>query len=156
MITVTIRVKLILKAFGYTVAILVGVFIFAIIVWAATSNQNLTTCTFWGGLLLGILAVITDELQKREALVLQQSRERSTMTPPSDTPTLAAYALGTHQVSTATSIDLNLGIFDLHVGVRTDLERSKCVPSRACAYQPDHTGLKGSTYHDHDRNIHAF
>ena len=121
MITVTIRVKLILKAFGYTVAILVGAFIFAIIVWAATSNQNLTTCTFWGGLLLGILAVITDELQ--------QSRERSTMTPPSDTPTLAAYALGTHQVSTATIIDLNLGIFDLHVTRCTDLERSKSVPT---------------------------
>ncbi len=155
MITVTIRVKLILKAFGYTVAILVGAFIFAIIVLAATSNQDLTTCTFWGGLFLGTLAVLTDELKKREASLTQDAHERSTVAVPSDTSELAAYALGTHQVSTATSIDLNLGIFDLHVGVRTDLERSKSVPSRARAYQPDHTGLKGNTDHDHDRNIYA-
>ena len=129
MITVTIRMKLILKAFGYTIAILGGAFIFAIIVLAATSNQNLTACTFWGGVFLGILAVLTSELQKRVTLVLQQSQGRSAMTPPSDTPTLAAYALGTHQVSTATNIDLNLGIFDLHVTRCTDLERSKSVPT---------------------------
>ncbi len=130
MITVTIRVKLILKAFGYTIAILGGAFIFAIIVWALTSNQDLTTCTFWGGLFLGILAVLTYELQKREALVMQQLHEKQAVAAPSHTPVVAGYALGTHQVSTATSIDLNVDIFDLHVGIRTDLERSKCVRSQ--------------------------
>jgi hypothetical protein len=83
------------------------------IFWTATSNQDLTTCTFWGGLFLGILAVLTDELRKREALI---AHERTTVGASSHTPSRAAYTLGTHQVSTATSIELDLGIFDLHVG----------------------------------------
>jgi hypothetical protein len=83
MVTVTIRVKLILKSFGYTVAILGGAFIFAMIVWAATSNQDLTTCTFWGGQFLGILAVLTDELKKREGLLMQHAYERSAVAAPS-------------------------------------------------------------------------
>jgi len=49
LITLTIPVKLILKAFEYTVALLGGAFISAMIVWVVTSNQGLTTCTFWGG-----------------------------------------------------------------------------------------------------------
>jgi len=130
MITLTIQVKLILKAFRYTVAILVGSLILAIIVLAVTANQDLTTCTFWGGLFLGILAVLTDELKKREALLTQHAHERSAVAAPSHTPVLTEYALGTHQVSTATIVDLNVGMFDLHVGVRTDLERSKCVLSK--------------------------
>ncbi len=88
MLIVTIRMKLILKAFGYTVALLAGAFIFAMIVWVVTSNQDLTTCTFWGGLFLGILAVLTDALQKREALVLQQSREQTAVTAHPNTPVL--------------------------------------------------------------------
>ncbi len=123
MITLTIRVKLILKAFGYTAAILVGSFILAILVVTVTANQDLGTYAFWGGILLGILAVLTDELQKREALVMQQWQEKQAGAAPSHTPVVAAYALGIHQVSTATSIDLNVDIFDLHVGVRTDLQR---------------------------------
>ena len=130
MITLTIRVKLILKAFGYTAAILVGSFILAIIVVAITANQDLGTYTFWGGILLGILAVLTDELRKREALLTQHAHERTAVAAPSHTPVVAEYALGTHQVGTATIVDLNLGIFDLHVGIRTDLERSKCVRSQ--------------------------
>ncbi len=67
MITLTIPVKLILKGFEYAVALLGGAFIFAMIVSVVTSNQGLTTCVFWSGLFLGILAVLTSELQKREA-----------------------------------------------------------------------------------------
>jgi len=130
MITLTIRVKLILKAFGYTAAILVGSYILATIIWTVTGNPDLGTYTFWGGLFLGILAVLTDALQKGEALVMQQGREKQAVAAPSHTPVVAEYALGTHQVGTATIVDLNLGIFDLHVGIRTDLERSKCVRSQ--------------------------
>jgi len=130
MITLTIRVKLILKAFGYTAAILVGSYILATIIWTVTGNPDLGTYTFWGGLFLGILAVLTDALQKREALVMQQGWEKQAVAAPSHTPVVAEYALGTHQVGTATIVDLNLGIFDLHVGIRTDLERSKCVRSQ--------------------------
>lgn len=119
--------KLILKAFGYTIAILVEAFIFAITTWAATQNQDLGTYAFWGGIFLGILAVLTDELKKREALVTQYAHERTAVTTPSHMPVLSEYALGTHQVSTTTVVDLNSGMFDLHMGIRTDLERSKCV-----------------------------
>jgi hypothetical protein len=136
MITLTIRVKLILKAFGYTAAILVGSYILATIIWTVTGNPDLGIYAFWGGLFLGILAVLTDALQKREALVMQQGQEKQAVAAPSHTPVVAEYALGTHQVSTATSIDLNVDIFDLHVGVRTDLERSKCVRSQ---HVPTHT-----------------
>ncbi len=142
MITFTIRVKLILKAFGYTAAILVGAFFFAIISWAATQNQDLGTYAFWGGIFLGILAVLTDELKKREALLPQHAHERSAVAAPSHGPVLAEYALGAHQVSTATIVDLNVGMFDLHVGVRTDLERSKCVLSQ---HAPTHTPVKQIT-----------
>jgi hypothetical protein len=142
MITLTIRAKLILKAFGYAAAILVGSYILATIIWTVTGNPDLGTYTFWGGLFLGILAVLTDALQKREALVMQQGREKQAMAVPSHTPVVAAYALGTHLVSTATSIDLNVDIFDLHVGVHTDLERSKCVRSQ---HVPTHTPINQIT-----------
>ena len=142
MITVTIRVKLILKAFGYTIVILAGAFIVAMIVWIVTSNQDLTTCTYTGSLFLGILAVLTSELQKRETLVLQQLQRKQEVAIPSHTPVVAEYGLGTHQVRTATILDLNLGIFDLHVGVRTDVERSKCVRSQ---HVPTHTPINQIT-----------
>jgi hypothetical protein len=127
LITLTIPVKLILKGFEYAVALLGGAFIFAMIVWVVTSNQGLTTCVFWSGLFLGILAVLTSELQKREALVLQQSREQTAMTAHPNAPMLTQYVPGTFQVSTKTIVDLNLGIFDLKLALRTDLERSKSV-----------------------------
>ncbi len=41
------------------------------------------------------------------------------------TSLLTEYALGTYQVSTATSVD---SFFDVHVNICTDLERSKSVP----------------------------
>ena len=125
MTTLTIRV--ILKAFGYTVILLAGVFILAMIVWTMTSNQDLTTCTFWSGLFLGILAVFTDELQQREALVLQQSREQTAVTARPNVPMLTQYVPGTFQVSTKTIVDLNLSIFGLKLAFRTDVERSKSV-----------------------------
>lgn len=129
MITFTIRVKLILKAFGYTAAILVGAYILATIIWIVTGNPDLGTYAFWGGLFLGILAVLTDALQKREAPVMQQWQEEQAVAAPSHTPVVAEYGLGTHQVRTATIVDLNLGIFDLHLTKCTDSERSKSVPS---------------------------
>ncbi len=100
LITLTIPVKLILKAFEYTVALLGGAFISAMIVWVVTSNQGLTTCTFWGGELLGILAVLTGELRKRAALVLQQSREQTAVAAHPIAPVLTEYVLSTFQVST--------------------------------------------------------
>ncbi len=69
----------------------------AIIVLVVTANQALGTYAFWGGMFLGILAVLTDALQKREALVMQQLQEKQAMAVPSHTPVVAAYALGTHQ-----------------------------------------------------------
>ena len=129
MITVTIRVKLILKAFGYTVAIFVGACIFGQFIWAATGSGDLGGLGISRGLFLGILAVLNDELRKREALLAQRAHERTAVGASSHTPELVAYALGTHQVSTATIVDLNLGIFDLHMTKCTDLERSKSVPT---------------------------
>ncbi len=127
MITSTIRVKLILKAFGYAVALLAEAFIFAMIVWTTTSNQDLTTCTFWCGLFLGILAVLTGELRKRAALVLQQSHEQTAVAAHPIAPVLTEYVPSPFQVSTKTIEALNLGIFDLKLAFRTDLERSKSV-----------------------------
>ncbi len=127
MIRLTIRVKLILRAFGYTAAILVGSYILATIIWAVTGNPDLGTCTFWGGELLGILTVLTGELRKREALVLQQSHEQTAVAAHPNTPVLSQYVPGTVQVSTKTIVDLNLSIFDLKLALRTDLERSKSV-----------------------------
>src|SRR5260370_3949404 len=58
LITVTIRVKLILKAFGYAVTILVAAFILAMITWTMTSNHSLTTCDSCTALVLRILIVL--------------------------------------------------------------------------------------------------
>jgi len=123
----TLTIRVILKAFGYTVILLAGALILAMIAWAVTANQGLTTCTFWSGLFLGILAVFTDELQQREALVLQQSREQTAVTARSNVPMLTQYVPGTFQVSTKTIVDLNLSIFGLKLAFRTDVERSKSV-----------------------------
>ncbi len=68
MITLTNRVYLILKAIGYTVAILMGTFISAELVWAITGSGDLGGLAFWSSLFLGILAVLVGELKKHEAL----------------------------------------------------------------------------------------
>ena len=92
MITFTIRANLILKAFGYTATILVGAFIFAIITWATTQNQDMKTYAFWGGIFLGILKVLTDELKKREAC----PRNTRTSEAQSRRPPMRLYWLSTH------------------------------------------------------------
>ncbi len=119
-----------LKAFGYTTVILVEPCIFAIIVFVVTHIAGLAVLTFPASIFLDIFAFLIDELKKREALVRQQSQEQSTVPSPSHTPVLTWNALGTHQIRTKTVVDLNVGIFDLHVGVRSDVERSKCVPGQ--------------------------
>jgi hypothetical protein len=123
-------VKVILKAFGYTIVILGEAFIFTVIVLAITQSGDLAVLTFPASIFLGILAFLIDELKKREALLLPQSWGQSAVRSPSHSPVLTWYALGTHQVSTKTVVDLNVCIFDLHLGVRTDLERSRCVLSQ--------------------------
>ena len=127
MITLTVRVKLILKACGYTAAILVGSYILATIIWTVTGNPDLGTYTFWGGLFLGILAVLTGELRKRAARVLQQSHEQTAVAAHPIAPVLTESVPSPFQVSTKTIVALNLGIFDLKLAFRTDLERSKSV-----------------------------
>lgn len=122
--------KLMFKAFGYTIVILVEACIFTIIVFVVTRSAGLAVLTFPAGIFLGILAFLIDELKKREALFLQQLQEQSTVLSPSHKPVLTWNALGTHQVRRKTVVDLNVGIFNLHVGVRTDVERSKCVLSQ--------------------------
>lgn len=95
--------KLILKGLGDTIAILVGAFIFAIIVLAAKSNQDLITCTFWRGLFLGILAVLTDEMQKQGAPIFQQSHEQTTVTSYPNAPVMTQYIPSAFQVCTKPS-----------------------------------------------------
>jgi hypothetical protein len=128
LITPTLRV--ILKAFGYTVALLVGTFISAEFVWAVTGSRDLGGLAFWSGLFLGVLAVLASELDKHEALVLQQTHEQTAVAAPPNAPILTQYVPGTFQVSTKTIVDLNLSIFGLKLALCTDLERSKCVLSQ--------------------------
>jgi hypothetical protein len=130
MFLLTLREKRILKTFGIAIATLVGPLILATIIWTVTGNPDLVSCSFWGGLLLGILAVCTDELKKREAILAQQSQLKQAVTSPSHTPVLTWNAPGTHQVRTETTVDLNVGIFALHVIRCTDIERSTCVPDQ--------------------------
>jgi hypothetical protein len=112
-------------------------FIFMIIAWAATGNEHLGAYAFWSSVFLAILAMLTDELKKREALVTQQSYEKRAVTSPSYSPVPTWYALGTHWVSTKTVVDLNVGGFAPHLAIRTDTERSRCVLSQYLAtYTP--------------------
>jgi hypothetical protein len=136
MITLTMSGKCMLKVFGYTVAILVGPLILAAIIWTVTGNPGLVGWSFWGGLLLGILAVLTDELKQREALALQRSRENVVVTSPSYAPVLTWGVPSAFHISTKTVIDLHLGMFALHVALHTDSVRSKCVLSQ---YTSTHT-----------------
>jgi hypothetical protein len=128
MITLTMCGKCILKAFGYTFAILVEPLILAAIIWSVTGNPDLVSWFFWGGLLLGILAVLTAELKQREVVLVQQ---------PPLPPVLTWNASGTHQVRTETTVALNVGLFALRVTRCTDLERTWNVPGQCNpAYTP--------------------
>ncbi len=134
MITLTMRGKRILNAFGY--AILVGPLILAAFIWAVTGNPDLVSCTFWGGLFLGVLAVFTDELKKREAILAQQSQLKQAVTSPSHAPVLTWNAPGRHHVRTETTVDLNFGMLALRVTRCTDVERTWYVPGQ---YPPAYT-----------------
>ena len=129
-------------AFGYTVLILIEASIFAIVVWAATGNGILGGYTFCGGIFLGILAVLTDELKKREVPAMQQPQEKQAVTSHSQTPVLTWNALGTHQVSTRTIVDFNLSISSLNLAIRTDSERSTCILKQ---YDPTNTSTNQVT-----------
>ncbi len=130
MITLTISVKRITKALGYTVAIYGGAWILATIIWAVTGNPDLWTWSFWGGLFLGILAVLTDEMKKREGQVPQPSQEGpAALLPPSPTVHILS-APEVHQVSTHTIVDLTCGVFDLRVTRCTDVEHSGSMPGQ--------------------------
>lgn len=135
MFTLTMRGKLILKAFGYSVLILLGPLTLVAIIWTVTGNPDLGSCSFWCGLFLGILAVFTDGLKKREALVLQQSHEKVAVTSPSNPPVLTWGVPSASQVSTKIVVDLHLGRFSLNLAIHTDSVSSRCVLSR---YVPTH------------------
>ncbi len=137
--------KRMLKAFGYTIAILVEACIFTIIVFVVTHSMGLAVLTLLASVFLGILAFLIDELKKPEALFLQQSQEQSAVPSPSHMPVLTWNAPGTHQVRTKTVVGLNADIFDPHAGVCTDVERSRCVPGRHT-----HTPTNQITHSMHD------
>jgi hypothetical protein len=132
MITLHINVKLILRAFGYTIAILGGALTLAIIVLATTANPDLSVCIFWGGMFLGILAVLTDELKKQEALVrLLSQQEQQPGAARSSAPIQALSAPQEHQVRTSMIVDVTCGVLDLHVSRWTDGRRTLHASSRS-------------------------
>jgi hypothetical protein len=132
----TINVKLIFKAFGYTIAILGGALTVAIIVLATTANQDLCSYSFWSGAFLGILAVFTDELKHREALVRQLShQEEPASAALSSSPVQVLSTIEDHQICTHTIIDFRCGTFDVHVARCTDGRRTLHASSRSV--QPD-------------------
>ncbi|HEX9132123.1 MAG TPA: hypothetical protein VF844_07510 [Ktedonobacteraceae bacterium] len=137
------RGKLIFKAFGYTIAILLGALILAIIVLATTANQDLTTYAFWGGVFLGMLAVLTDELKKREALVgLLSHHEQPGAAARSSAPVQALRAPQEHQIRTFTIVDVTCGVLDLHVSRWTDGPRTLQASSRSGQSDvPHHTAV---------------
>jgi hypothetical protein len=137
MITLTMRGKCILNAFGYTVAMLVEPLILAAIIWIVTGNPDLVSCTFWGGLFLGVLAVLTADLKQREVVLVQLLHEK-----PALPPVLTWNAPGTHNVRTETIVDLNVGMFALQVTRCTDVERTWNVPGQ---YHPTYTPPKQIT-----------
>jgi hypothetical protein len=136
MIILTMRGKRILYAFGYAVAILVGPLILAATIWTVTGNPDLASCTFWCGLFLGVLAVFTDEMKKRDAILAQQSRVKQAVTSPSHAPVLTWNAPDRHHVRTETTVDLDVGMFALHVTRCTDVERTWYFPGQ---YLPTYT-----------------
>jgi hypothetical protein len=142
MITLHMNVQLILRAFGYTIAILGGAVIFAIIVQATTANPDLSVCIFWGSVFLGILAVLTDELKKREALVRLLSQQEQPGVVPPLLPVQALSAPQEHQVRTSTIVDVTCGVLDLHVSRWTDGRRTLQASSRTVRPDvPHHTAV---------------
>ena len=136
MITLNHNVQLILRAFGYTIAILGGAVILAIIVQATTANPDLSVCIFWGSMFLGILVVLTDELKKREALVrLLSQQEQPVAAARSSSPVQALSTPEEHQIRTSTIVDFTCGVFDLHVTRWTAGRRTLQASSRSV--QPD-------------------
>ncbi len=131
MFPLTMREKLILNAFGYAVAMLVGPLILAATIWSVTGNPDLVSCSFWGGLFLGVLAVLTAELKQREVVLMLQRQEK-----PALPPVLTWNAPDIHQVRTETTVDLNVGMFALHMTKCTDVERTWYVPGQ---YLPSYT-----------------
>jgi hypothetical protein len=142
MITLHMNVQLILRAFAYTIAILGGALILAIIVQATTANPDLSVCIFWGSMFLGILAVLTDELKKREALVGLLSQQEQPGAARSSAPVQALRAPQEHQVRTSTIVDVTCGVLDLHVSRWTDGRRTLHASSRSGqADVPHHTAV---------------
>ncbi len=125
MITSTTSGKRVLKAFGYTVAVMVGPLILAAVIWTVAGNPDLASWSFWGGLFLGTLAVLTNELERRAVVLVQQPHEKAALP-----PVLTWNVHGIHQVSTETVIDLSLGTFALNLAVRTDSVCSRCMLSQ--------------------------
>jgi hypothetical protein len=125
MITLHINVQLILRAVGYTIAILGGAVILAIIVQATSANPDLSVCIFWGSMFLGILAVLTDELKRREALLrLQSQQDQPGAAARSSAPVQVLSAPEEHQVHTHTIVDVTCGVLDLYVTRWTDGRRT--------------------------------
>lgn len=142
MITLHHNVQLILRAFGYTIAILGGAVIFAIIVQATTANPDLSVCIFWGSMFLGILAVLTDELKKREALARLLSQQDQPGAARSSSPVQVLSAPEEHQVRTSTIVDVTCGVLDLHVTRWTDGRRTLHASSRSGQSDvPHHTAV---------------
>lgn len=128
MITLTMRGELLLKAFGNALALLVGPLTLAAILWTVTENPDLGSCSFRGGLFLCILAVLTDDLSKREALVTPHSQEQPAALSPSSPLVQVLRLRKNHQFSNHTIVDLMCGAMDLHVTRCTDVGRSTCIP----------------------------
>lgn len=120
MLTPDTNTKHILKAFGYTVATLIGTLIVSAVIWSVTGNADLVSWFFWGGLLLGILAVLTATLKPRKVMLVQQLYARP--------PVLTWNAHGTYHSRTETTVALNTGMFALRVAWCTDVERTWNVP----------------------------
>lgn len=122
--------EILLIAFGCTVATLVGPLIVSTVVWSVTGNADLMSWFFWGGLLLGFLAVLTAALKPRKVMLVQQLHVKPPL------PTVLTWnAPGTYLSRTETTVDLNTGMFALHVVRCTDVERTWNVPGqciRAC------------------------
>ena len=135
------------KACGDSIVILAEACLFTLIGFVMTGSAGLAVLTLLASIFLGMLAFLIDELEKRGTLVLPQSQEQAgrAFTFSHACPVLTWNAPGTHQVRTETVIELTVGISDLHRGVRTDVERSRCVPG-----QHTHTPTNQITYITHD------
>ncbi len=134
MFSLATNTKYILKTLGcsvYTVATLVGPLIVSNVIWSLTSNADLVSCFFWGGLLLGILAVLTAALKPRKVEFVQQPYGQ-----PPFPPVLTWNAPGTDHSCTETTVSIDTGMFVLHVARCTDIERTWYVPGQCIRAYP--------------------